>query len=166
MRPPGAMIEDGRLRMEGQQRRRPIQSFRDLEVWQRAQTAMREVHQLVLTLLDHEKFGLTDQMRRASKSVGALIAEGWGLRQSEKEFKNYLRRALGSATEMEAHLETARELQYGPVELVVALIKEYALLGAQLVRLMASWRVYDGPSSIVHPPSSASNRKKPNGLQR
>ena len=136
-------------------RRTPLKSFRDLEVYIRAQTTMAEVHKIVLTFPEHEKFGLVDQMRRASKSVGALIAEGWGLRQSEKEFKNYLRRALGSANEMEAHLETARELSYGAIEAIVALIEEYNILGGQLVRLNANWRTYDRPSSIVHPQSSA-----------
>jgi four helix bundle protein len=99
--------------MEGRTTRAPLRSFRDLEVYKRAQAAMRDVHQLVMEFPEHERFGLTDQMRRASKSVGALIAEGWGLRQSAKEFRNYLRRALGSANEMEAHLDTARELRYG-----------------------------------------------------
>jgi four helix bundle protein len=147
-------MEDGRLRMDSKIRR-PLKSFRDLDVYVGAQSAMRSVHELVLSFPEHEKFGLTDQMRRASKSVGALIAEGWGLRQSEREFKNYLRRALGSANEMEAHLETARELSYGPLGMVKTLIEEYGVLGGQLVRLSANWRTYDRPSSIVHPPSSA-----------
>ena len=146
--------DDGRLKMDSKEARRPLKSFRDLDVYVRAQSAMRLVHQLVLSFPEHEKFGLTDQMRRASKSVGALIAEGWGLRQSEKEFKNYLRRALGSANEMEAHLETARELSYGALEAIIALIEEYGVLGGQLVRLNANWRTYDRPSSIIHPQSS------------
>lgn len=83
--------------MEGKAKRPPLRSFRDLEVYQRAQAGMRDVHKSVLSFPDHEKYGLTDQIRRASKSVGGLIAEGWGLQRSEKEFKNYLRRALGSA---------------------------------------------------------------------
>lgn len=131
----------------------PIRSFRDLAVYERAQRAMRDVHRVVLSFPEHEKYGLTDQMRRASKSVGALIAEGWGLRQSEREFKNYLRRALGSANEMEAHLETAKDLSYGNLETVTELIDAYGILGGQLVRLIANWRSYERPSSIAHPPS-------------
>jgi four helix bundle protein len=152
-----ATMEDGRLKMEP---KGPIRGFRDLAVYERAQRAMRDVHQIVLSFPEHEKYGLTDQMRRASKSIGALIAEGWGLRQSEREFKNYLRRALGSANEMEAHLETAKELRYGHTETVTALIDAYRILGGQLVRLIANWRSYDRPSSIVHPPSSPRSRKK------
>lgn len=154
-------MEDGRLKMDGTERgsRKPIQNFRGLDVYQRAQAAMAEVHKLVLSFPDHEKFGLIDQMRRASKSVGGLISEGWGLRDSEKEFKNYLRRALGSANEMESHLETANALSYGPDERVVALSNEYHIIGGQLVRLRSNWRTYDRPSSIIHPPSSAPSTK-------
>ncbi|HEX5480209.1 MAG TPA: four helix bundle protein [Dehalococcoidia bacterium] len=143
--------------MEGRPTRVPVRSFRDLEVYQRAQAAMREVHRLVVEFPEHERFGLTDQMRRASKSVGALIAEGWGLRQSPKEFKNYLRRALGSANEMEAHLDTTRELEYGTQALVNTLMEEYGAIGGQLVRLGESWRAYPSPSSTLHPPSSRRN---------
>ncbi len=142
--------------MDSTPARRPLRSFRDLDVYVKAQSAMRSVHELVLAFPEHEKFGLTDQMRRASKSVGALIAEGWGLRQSEREFKNYLRRALGSANEMEAHLETARDLSYGAIE---TLIEEYGIVGGQLVRLNTNWRTYDHPSSIVHPQSSSRSAK-------
>ena len=149
-------IEDGRLKMEANG---PFRSFRDLAVYQRAQGAMRDVHRIVLSFPAHEKHGLTDQMRRASKSVGALIAEGWGLRQSEREFKNYLRRALGSANEMEAHLETAKELGYGDLKIVMELTDAYRILGGQLVRLIANWRSYDRPPSIVHPPSSSGSRR-------
>jgi four helix bundle protein len=120
---------------------------------------MREVHRLVVTFPDHEKYGLVDQMRRASKSVGALIAEGWGLRQLEKEFKNYLRRALGSANEMEAHLDTARVLGYISEDDANSLTARYRVLGGQLVRLIANWKTYDRPSSTFHPPSSARNER-------
>jgi len=141
-------------------KRAPIQSFRDLTVYQRAQSLMRDVHALVIGFPDHEKYGLTDQMRRASKSVGGLIAEGWGLRSSAKEFKNYLRRALGSANEMEAHLDTARVLEYIAADLAERLIREYRELGGQLVRLAENWKTYDRPSSIVHPLPSAPNRRE------
>jgi len=134
--------------------RTPIRSFRDLEVYQRAQAAMAEVHRFVLTFPDHEKFGLVDQMRRASKSVGALISEGWGLRDSEKEFKNYLRRSLGSANEMESHLDTSQKLAYGDPGVAETLIREYHIIGGQLVRLRSNWRSFATPSSIINPPSS------------
>jgi four helix bundle protein len=139
-------------------RRQPIESFRDLEVYQRAQRCMSEVHKLVLTFPEHERYGLVDQMCRASKSIGALIAEGWGLRHSEREFKNYLRRSLGSANEMESHLDTAKQLGYAVEAATERLIAEYRALGGQLVQLTRKCKTYDRPSSMIHHPSSPRKR--------
>src|SRR6185312_4507040 len=123
--------------MEG---RRKLQSFRDLDVYREAQRLMAEVHRVVISFPDHEKRGLVDQMRRASKSVGGLIAEGWGLRSSEKEFKNYLRRALGSANEMELHLDTAAILEYSSSEAIAQLTAGYHALGGRLTQFSRNWK--------------------------
>jgi len=54
-------------------------SFEILKVWQKSYQLMLDVHQKLLPLLpNEEKYGLTDQIRRSSKSVGANIAEGAG----------------------------------------------------------------------------------------
>ena len=89
-----------------------IRSFRDLEVWQRGMALLRPVHELSIQFPDYEKFDLGNQVRRACKSVPANIAEGYAKRRSAKEFRAYLANAMGSATEMEVHLEIARELGY------------------------------------------------------
>jgi four helix bundle protein len=153
--------EEGGGKMEDQLRatatRKPIRNFRDLEVYQRAQRLMVEVHRLVLQFPDYEKRGVTDQLRRSSKSVGALICEGWGLHESIKEFKNYLRRAKGSANETEGHLETALALGYGDPRAGRRLTQEYALLAGQLKRLAENWRAFNPPSSILPLPSPRSS---------
>jgi four helix bundle protein len=59
-----------------------------------------------------ERFELGSQMRRASRSVPANIAEGFAKRQSTNEFKHYMRTAMGSANEMETHLHIATRLGY------------------------------------------------------
>ena len=56
-----------------------IESFEDLEVFQRAYRISLEVHRASLELPSHEQFGLADQLRRASKSICANLAEGFGL---------------------------------------------------------------------------------------
>ena len=117
-----------------------ITSYRDLEVYQRSMRVLVQVHQLVLGFPDFERYGLTDQMRRASKSVPANIAEGYGRRTSAKEFKHFLSIALGSTNEMAVHLEVARALEYPGSELGGALIEEYTVIGKMLFRLMESWR--------------------------
>ena len=56
-----------------------------------------------------EMFGLTSQIRRASSSVGANIAEGCG-RGTDPDFSRFLQIAMGSASELESHLELAHDL--------------------------------------------------------
>jgi four helix bundle protein len=58
-----------------------------------------------------ERYGLTDQVRRAIASVPSNIAEGAG-RQTKKEFINYLHMAQGSLSELDTHLELAKRLGY------------------------------------------------------
>ena len=58
-----------------------------------------------------ERFGLTDQIRRASISIPANIAEGCG-RRSQRDFARFLQISVGSANELEYHLLLARELGY------------------------------------------------------
>lgn len=89
-----------------------IKTFRDLEVYQEGYNLMLIVHKALKTFPVYERNDLASQMRRCSKSVSANIAEGWAKRRFEKEFKKHLESALGSANEMEVHVETARDLDY------------------------------------------------------
>src|SRR5512143_170571 len=65
-------------------------SFRDLRVYQKAREVSRAVFQLSKTFPKDEMYSLTDQMRRAARSVGAQIAEAWGKRRYEKHFVSKL----------------------------------------------------------------------------
>lgn len=126
-----------------------IKSFRDLEVYQRGMSLLKPVHDLARTLPDYEKYDLANQLRRACKSVPANIAEGYAKRRSAKEFRAYLANAMGSATEMEVHLEIARELGYVTGEEATQLIEQYQILARQLYRLIEKWR-----SLEIRPPTS------------
>ena len=65
-----------------------------------------EVHQLTLGFPDLERYGLAEQMRRASKSIPANIAEGYGV-QTQRNFARFLSQALGSSAEMGVHVDFA-----------------------------------------------------------
>ena len=117
----------------------PIASYRDLDVYQRAMQALVQVHKLALTFPDYERFGLTDQLRRSSKSIPANIAEGYGRRKSAREFKHYLTLALGSANETIVHLEIARALEYANAETGTGLIEAYTIICKMLYRLIEAW---------------------------
>jgi four helix bundle protein len=88
-----------------------VEDFKDLKVWVKA-------HELTLAIYRHtrgfpkeEMYGLTSQIRRASASIGANIAEGCG-RRSDAEMKRFLQIARGSASELECHLLLARDLRF------------------------------------------------------
>ena len=85
----------------------------DLQVFQRAYQLSLEVHRASLTLPQIEQFALADQMRRASKSIGVNLAEGFAKRvYSQAEFKRFLLMALGSSDEMQIWSRYVADLGY------------------------------------------------------
>jgi four helix bundle protein len=86
----------------------------DLDVFKRAYRLSLELHRFSLDLPKIEQFGgLADQLRRASKSVCSLVAEGAGRQQgSPREFVRYLTMAIGSAEETRLWCAYCRDLGY------------------------------------------------------
>lgn len=119
-----------------------IKTFRDLEVYQEAYQLMIIIHQVVKKLPVYERNDLASQMRRASKSCPANIAEGWAKRRFEKEFKRHLDSAIGSANEMEVHIETAGDLDYLQRDFCSELLTRYNLLGGKLTNLQKNWKTF------------------------
>ena len=79
----------------------PVATFEDLEVFKRAYRLSLDVHRRSLELPAVEQRALADQIRRASKSICANLAEGFGRQGvSTAEFKRFVMMAMGSADEM------------------------------------------------------------------
>jgi four helix bundle protein len=87
-----------------------MQSFRNLKVWERAHVLTLDVYQSSKSFPREEMYGLTSQMRRASASIGANIAEG-SCRRGDIDFARFLQMAAGSTSELEYHLLLARDLK-------------------------------------------------------
>ena len=119
-----------------------IQSFRDLQVYQESYELAIIVNKSVLKLPQYEKFDLVSQLRRASKSIPANIAEGYAKRVSTKEFMKHLTIAIGSANEMEVHISLARDLGLWNKELADDLIKRYQVVGRKLNKLIQNWKTF------------------------
>ena len=85
--------------------------FEKLAVWKEARILTVLIYQLTEKFPDKEKFGLTNQMRRASVSIGANIAEG-SSRFSAKEQAHYYSISYGSLMELISHSFTALDLKY------------------------------------------------------
>ena len=90
-----------------------VRSFEDLDVFQRAYRVSLEVHRASLEFPQVDQRALGDQVRRASKSICANIAEGFGKqRQSTAEFRRFLLIAMGSADEMRVWCRYCLDLGY------------------------------------------------------
>ncbi|HRX83926.1 MAG TPA: four helix bundle protein [Phycisphaerae bacterium] len=87
------------------------QTFRDLIVWQKSITLARDVYTLTQMMPESERFGLTNQIRRAVVSIPSNIAEG-NARQTRKDYLRFLVTARGSLAELETQLILARELNF------------------------------------------------------
>jgi four helix bundle protein len=85
--------------------------FEDIQVWQKAREVTRSIYAVTAEERFARDYGLRDQIRRASVSIMANIAEGFG-RRSDKEFANFLNIAHGSAAEVQSHLYIALDLNY------------------------------------------------------
>jgi four helix bundle protein len=88
-----------------------VAKYQDLQIWQRSHQLTLAVYGATLAFPQQELYGLTSQMRRASASIAANIAEGCG-RKSDTELARFLRISLGSANELHSHLRLARDLGF------------------------------------------------------
>jgi four helix bundle protein len=91
--------------------RKPVRTYRDLEVWQVAMKLTAEIYSISGRFPAEERFGLTAQIRRACVSVVANISEGHA-RSSKLEYRQFVSIARGSTVEVEAELDVAEMLRY------------------------------------------------------
>ena len=84
-----------------------VRNYRDLVVWQRAVDFVAEIYRITARFSRDERFGLTAQLRRASVSVCANIAEGSG-RATSRDLLNFLSHARGSLKEAESMVLVAQ----------------------------------------------------------
>ena len=87
--------------------------FEELDVFQRAYRLSLEIHRVTLTMPQIEQFDLASQIRRASKSICANLAEGFGKQSHSKaEFRRFLQISIGSADEMRVWIRYCFDLGY------------------------------------------------------
>jgi|SRR5882672_9756541 len=88
-----------------------MRDYRDLKVWEKAHRLTLAVYRGTAHFPKAELFGLTGQIRRASVSIEANLAEGCG-RRSDGEMARYIQIAMGSGAELSCHLLLARDLGF------------------------------------------------------
>jgi four helix bundle protein len=89
-----------------------ISSFKDLIVYQKAYRLAMEIFEITRSFPKEEKYSLTDQIRRSSRSVTTCIAESWAKRLYIKSFVNKLTDSLGEEYETEVWLDYSRDSKY------------------------------------------------------
>jgi four helix bundle protein len=104
-----------------------VQDFKKLSVWEKSHRLTVAIYKVTDKFPQKEMFSLTSQIRRASASISANIAEGCG-RGGNAEFTRFLTIAFGSASEVEYHLLLAKDLDYLPID-------DYKKLDDQVVQV-------------------------------
>src|SRR3972149_1594709 len=89
-----------------------IASFRDLDVYKLAREQAKKIFTITKSFPNEEKYSLTDQIRRSSRAVNAMLAEAWARRRYPAAFVNKIDEALGEAMETQAWLDYALDCDY------------------------------------------------------
>ena len=89
-----------------------VSNFKDLIVYQKAHKLAMDIFELSKNFPKEEKFSLTDQIRRSSRSVSSCISESWAKRLYIKAFVNKLTDSLGEEFETEDWLDYSRDCKY------------------------------------------------------
>jgi four helix bundle protein len=119
-----------------------IKSYTDLDVYNRSyKLSVIVCTKVVVKLPKEEKFDLTDQLRRSSKAIPRLTAEGFGKRHQKKGFQKYLDDAIAEKNETVVSLCHVRDIYPNHVnpQSTQKLIDEYEVVGKQLFRLKQTW---------------------------
>jgi four helix bundle protein len=109
--------------------------FRNLVVWQLAIDLADRIYDAVKSLPDDERFVLNEQMRRAAVSVHANIAEGKG-RWSIREYRQFVRHARGSLTELQSQILFAGRRGYLSAKTVDDLMERAEKLAEKISALI------------------------------
>jgi four helix bundle protein len=111
-------------------------SFRDLKVYQAAKQLTDEIFLLSRRFPAEERYSLTDQIRRSSRAIKAMIAEAWGRRRYKAIFINKLDEALGETTETQSWLDDSQTAGYLSIEQFESMDSNCVAIGRMLSRMI------------------------------
>ena len=109
--------------------------FKDLEIWKRSRIFCSKIYAETANFPENEKFGITNQLRRASVSIPSNIAEG-SSRASNKEFSRFLEIAIGSAYEIETQLLISNDLKFLELETLESLLNDLE----EIIKMISKFR--------------------------
>jgi four helix bundle protein len=121
---------------------RPARCFRDLLVYQKANEVAKGIFEISKKFPKEEVYSLTDQIRRASRSIGDQLAEAWGKRRYEKHFISKLTDADAEQLETQHWLDLATSCGYLRKEEKDILEKQPKEIGRMLNVMMAKAHLF------------------------
>ena len=121
----------------------PIQSYEDLEIWERGMDLAVGVYSVTRAMPPDERFGMTLQMRKAAASVPSNIAEGHG-RRAPHDCARFVGYGRGSLMEVRSNLQLATRLTFLSSVEIVSCMDQIAELAPKLTAFQnAMWAVRD-----------------------
>lgn len=114
--------------------------FKDLQIWKRSRKFSLLIYKVTAEFPESKKFGLTNQLRRASVSIPSNIAEG-SSRISNKDFFHFLRISIGSAYEIQTQLLIAYNLKFISSKNLDNLIHELESIIKMISKFLTSLKV-------------------------
>lgn len=132
--------------MEGGRLKKPIISYKDLEIYRNTyRDSITIMIKIIPKLPDSEEYDLKDQLSRSCKAIPRLIAEGYAKRHQKLGFQKYLDDALAECNETIVSLEQAKDI-YGFLfdkTLCERLINNYNISAKQIFTLRVAWRNFN-----------------------
>jgi four helix bundle protein len=111
-------------------------SFRELKVYVAARSTAKDIFLITKTFPREERYALTDQIRRSSRAVKAMLAEAWARRRYKAAFINKIDEALGEANETQSWLDDALDAEYLTKPQFEELDRRYQAIGGMLSRMI------------------------------
>ena len=124
-------------------------SFRDLVVYQKAKKVSRAIFELSKSFPKEETYSLIDQIRRASRSIGAQIAEAWAKRRYARHFVSKLTDADAEQMETQHWVDEAYDCQYLDSKQSEELTEELMQIGRMLNSMIEKAHLFCGQSHFV-----------------
>jgi four helix bundle protein len=113
-----------------------VKSFRELNVYRAGRQCAGDIFRLTKSFPTEERYALTDQIRRSSRAVKAMLAEAWARRRYKAAFINKIDEALGESNETQSWLDDSLDCGYISEEQFRDLDGRYASIGAMLARMI------------------------------
>ena len=122
-----------------------VEEFEELDVYKLAKELSLDIFEASHAFPREEKYSMTDQIRRSSRSVGAQIAEAWARRKYEKHFVSKLTDAVGEQHETRHWIKAASDCHYLTAEATSKLLDKCSSVGRMLNSMILKSNVFCNP---------------------